>query len=189
MSLSLSPRIVVDSELVLQAIQPDDAETLFALVEKNRLHLRKWLPWLDFNTEVAHSENFIREARAEASAQKGLVTTIRYRGQHCGIIGFNSILSLHRICEIGYWLDADHQGLGIMTRATRAMVDYAFTDLDMNKVGISAAEKNMQSRAIPERLGFVIEGTARDAEWLYDHYVDLVRYAMLRADWPGTETV
>jgi ribosomal-protein-serine acetyltransferase len=51
-------------------------------------------------------------------------------------------------------------------------------------VEVRAAPGNRRSRAIPERLGFRQEGILRDAEWLYDHYVDLVVYAMLADDWP-----
>jgi ribosomal-protein-serine acetyltransferase len=42
---------------------------------------------------------------------------------------------------------------------------------------------NTKSRAVPERLGFVQEGILHDAEWLYDHYVDLVIYSILKAAW------
>ena len=39
------------------------------------------------------------------------------------------------------------------------------------------------SRAIPKRLGFTQEGVQKDAEWLYDHFVDLVMYSMLASQW------
>ena len=53
----------------------------------------------------------------------------------------------------------------------------------MNKVCIPVAVENSSSRAIPERLGFLSEGTAKEAEWLYDHFVDHELYAMLHSDW------
>jgi len=43
--------------------------------------------------------------------------------------------------------------------------------------------ENTRSRAIAERLGFRLEGVHRDAEWLYDHFVDLACYAMVARDW------
>ena len=70
-----------------------------------------------------------------------------------------------------------------MTTACRAYVDHAFTRLDVHRVEIRCAVENRRSRAIPERLGFRLEGTLRDAEWLYDHFVDSVVYGMLADEW------
>jgi ribosomal-protein-serine acetyltransferase len=53
----------------------------------------------------------------------------------------------------------------------------------MHKVEIRAASGNKKSRAVPERLGFKQEGCIRQAEWLYDHYVDHVVYGMLDLEW------
>jgi ribosomal-protein-serine acetyltransferase len=43
--------------------------------------------------------------------------------------------------------------------------------------------ENKNSRGIPERLGFVNKGCIRQAEWLYDHYVDHVVYGKLAEEW------
>jgi len=70
-----------------------------------------------------------------------------------------------------------------MTDTVKALLQYAFEVLQLHKVEIRAAEGNQKSRAIPERLGFVKEGTIRAAEWLYDHYVDHVVYGLLVSEW------
>jgi ribosomal-protein-serine acetyltransferase len=43
----------------------------------------------------------------------------------------------------------------------------------------------VKSCAVPKRLGFVREGTAREAEWVNDRYLDLVIWGMLVQDWKG----
>ncbi|HEV2660378.1 MAG TPA: GNAT family protein, partial [Ktedonobacteraceae bacterium] len=86
--------------------------------------------------------------------------------------------------EIGYWLAAPFQGKGIMTKACRVMVDYAFTRLGVQKVVIRCALGNTRSCAIPQRLGFQHEGIVKQGEWLYDHFVDLNVFGMLASDWP-----
>ena len=70
-----------------------------------------------------------------------------------------------------------------MTRAVKAMIDIAMFEYEVHKVEIWAAEGNEKSRAIAERLGFVQEGIIRQAEWLYDHYVNHVVYGVLRSEW------
>jgi ribosomal-protein-serine acetyltransferase len=70
-----------------------------------------------------------------------------------------------------------------VTRATACLTDYAFREQDCNRVILHCAVGNLKSRAVAERLGFVQEGILREAEWLYDHYVDLVVYSMLKRVW------
>ena len=70
-----------------------------------------------------------------------------------------------------------------MTKTVKALLQYAFETLKLHKVEIRVAEANHKSRAIPERLGFMQEGTIRVAEWLYDHYVNHVIYGMLVSEW------
>lgn len=65
------------------------------------------------------------------------------------------------------------------------MIDYAFNQLKLNRVMIRAATENKKSRSIPERLGFQMEGCNKQSEWLYDHFVDLVIYSILKEDWTG----
>ena len=53
---------------------------------------------------------------------------------------------------------------------------------------LHCASGNLKSRSVAERLGFVQEGILREAEWLYDHYVDLVVYSMLKRTWMLTKS-
>jgi ribosomal-protein-serine acetyltransferase len=84
---------------------------------------------------------------------------------------------------LGYWLGEEYQGKGLVTAACRALVEHAFGELGLNRVVISCATENEKSCAIPERLGFRREGIERQAEWLYDHFVDHVTYSALASEW------
>lgn len=85
--------------------------------------------------------------------------------------------------EIGYWLSANHQGKGVITKSCRCMMTYAFEELKLNRLVIRAAVENHRSRAIAERLGFVQEGIARQSGWVHDRYLDLVTYSLLADEW------
>jgi ribosomal-protein-serine acetyltransferase len=71
----------------------------------------------------------------------------------------------------------------VCRRACAGLIAYAFDDLQLNRIAIAAALENRKSRALAERLGFTFEGVRREAEWLYDHYVDHALYGLLRREW------
>ena len=164
----------------LRQTVPDDAEETFALVDKNRAYLRQWMPWVDDVQSPDDCRKNLESLQKDPDASPELVLV--YNNHIIGRLGFHQIDKLNRSTSIGYWLDADHQGQGLMTMAVQAVLDYAFGTLNLNRMVIRAAVKNQSSRAIPERLGFQQEGIAREAEWLYDHFVDLAVYSLLKDD-------
>ncbi len=177
------PSLRIDDEIVLKILEPENADLLFALVDSNRLYLRQWLPWVDTNTKLENSKQFILSTQEQLKLNFGFQCSIWFRGAFAGIIGFHGIDWMNRNVEIGYWLGEEFQGHGIMTKACRALVDYAFYEYQLNRVQIRCATGNKKSNAIIERLGFIKEGTIRQAEFLYDHYVDLFVYGMTADEW------
>lgn len=179
--------VPVDVEIEMQILEEWDARELYQLIDCNRAYLRQWLPWVDYETSVEDSRKFVLRCLQHYLDNEGFTLGIRVHGQLAGVIGYYSVNWPDRKVEIGYWLSADFQGRGIMTRSSRAAVRYAFEKLQLNRVMILCASGNVRSRAIPERLGFTLEGTLREAEWLYDHFVDLVVYSLLAREWAARD--
>lgn len=102
-----------------------------------------------------------------------------------GQIEYNYLDWVNRKTEIGYWLGASYQGKGLVTKSCRVLIDYAFNELKLNRVEMQCGAENARSRKIPENLGFREEGVIRQAQWLHDHFVDLVIYGMLAGEWRG----
>lgn len=173
----------LDEDLALKLIDLRDAEKVFALTENSRDYLREWLPWVDTTLKVEDTKAFIQSSIKGFADNKSLTTVILYKNEIVGVAGYNSIDWSNKIAYIGYWLGAEYQGKGIMTRAAKGLTDYAFHELKLNKVEIRAAVDNQKSRSVPKRLGFVEEGHIRSSEWLYDHYVDHIVYGVLAEEW------
>ena len=74
-------------------------------------------------------------------------------------------------------------GDGIVTKCCVRLIDHCFDDLGLHKATILVAVENSRSRAVPERLGMVLEGVVKDREWLYDHFVDAAIYGITAPDW------
>jgi ribosomal-protein-serine acetyltransferase len=175
----------LDENIALRSLNVNDSEELFNLTINSKDYLKEWLGWLDYTNKVEDTRDFIE------ATLKGVIETggypksaaILYQGRIAGTIGFNEINKLHKIGVMGYWLGKDFQGNGIMTKACEAFIEYGFNELNLNRIEIRVAEENRKSRAIPERLGFTEEGKIRQAEWLYDHYVDHIIYGLLAEEW------
>ena len=110
-------------------------------------------------------------------------------GVYVGNIGLHDLKRPNRSGMIGYWLAEAHQGKGIMTDCARAMTEYGFAELGLNRIYIHCAAGNAKSRAIPERLGYVQEGVLQDAEHLYGMLHDLIVYGITHNGWEALKDI
>jgi ribosomal-protein-serine acetyltransferase len=173
--------------LSLALLEERHATELWLLTDRNRTYLRQWMPWLDWNTSEADARGFIRGSLERFATGNGFDAGIWFEGVLAGVIGLHYINFNSRKTEIGYWLGQDFTGHGIMTKACAALLEHCFEDLKLHRVELNCGTRNLKSCAIPERLGFRLEGTARDAEWLYDHFVSHKRYGLLEAEWRAVQ--
>lgn len=171
------------SNAQLRLLEERHARELTDLTERNREHLRTWLPWVDADRTVEDRRDFIRGALKQFAENNGFQAGIWYEGRLAGVVGYHGIDWPNRSTTLGYWLGEAFQGRGLMTAACRALVDHAFGELGLNRISVVCATENNKSCAIPERLGFRQEGVHRQAEWLYDHFVDHAVYATLASEW------
>lgn len=175
-----SLKLNINDHFHLRQTVPDDAEETFALVDKNRFYLRKWMPWVDAVQSAEDSRENLESLQQDPNASPEFVLV--YQNKIIGRLGFHAIDYANRSTSIGYWLDEDHQGKGLMTMAVKAATNYAFDSMNIHRLVIRAGVENLGSRAIAERLGFQHEGTLRDAEWIYDYFINLAIYAKLSSD-------
>jgi len=143
----------------LRLLEERRAPEVFAAVDRDRLYLREWLPWVGANGTLDDSVEFIRKAVQQFADNEGLSAGIWCDGDFAGAIGTHAIDWTNRKVELGYWIASRFQGRGLVTG-------------------------NRRSCAIPERLGFRLEGVLREAHLLNGRYHDLNVYAMLESEWP-----
>jgi ribosomal-protein-serine acetyltransferase len=165
--------------LKLRLLEEEDAEELSLRVDQNREHLRQWMPWLD---EI-DTLNFIRRSLEGATAGTQYSYALLLGSELVGVVAFNSIEKMNRCATMGYWLAKSRMGRGYMTAAVKAFMDEGFQHSELNRIQARVATGNYPSQAVCERLGLKKEGVLRQAEWLYDHYVDLTMNSILRSEW------
>ena len=175
----------VDASTRLRELTREDAGALYALVDGDRKYLRQWLPWVDKQQGPRDSGQFIEGAIKDNRAGVALTLGIEHQGDIAGVIAFHEIDRDNRQTSMGFWISSTHQGKGIVSSSCERLIEYAFADLELNRVVMKIAEDNLRSRRLAERLGLAYEGTSRQSEWLYDQYVDQVIYAINADQWSG----
>jgi ribosomal-protein-serine acetyltransferase len=178
-------RLDIRDGFYLKLLEERHAPAIFALVNRDRKYLRKWLPWVDLTKQVDDTQKFVKITLAQFANNEGLTAGIWRGNEFAGTIGTHKIDWLNRKVEIGYWLGSKFQGQGIVTQACRLLTDHAFNEWDLNRVEIHCAPGNKKSCAIPKRLGFELEGVLRKAQLVSGKYLDANVYAMLARDWKG----
>ncbi|MGI9281821.1 MAG: GNAT family N-acetyltransferase [Endozoicomonas sp.] len=173
--------ITVDEEIRLQLVNDSIIPRYLELLEESRDYLSQWLPWPKFcNTEEGFKA-FVKRSLHDYADGKSLTCAIEFQGKVVGNISFNAIRHDLKMVEIGYWLGEPYQGHGIITRACRYLCDYAFNELGMEKVQIAAAEENLSSRAVCERLGMNLEGIITHREKVGDRVLSHAIYGLRKS--------
>lgn len=164
--------------LELRPLQSGDASALFAVIDAHRASLREWLPWVDATKTAADSEAYIAGTVREDRETRAFTCGIWLLGRLVGVIGHNRIDWANRVGFPAYWIAPDSAGQGIMTQCCRAVIEHAFTELQISQLVVAVATGNLRAQKIPLRLGFKQVSTLKKAEWLYDHHVDHIIYRL-----------
>lgn len=172
----LDTKITIDEHVSLRPLENGDAEYIFAVLDKYREQMRRWLPFVDYTQSVDDSAQFVTNVLQSDES----VFAITYDNAFVGLIGTRSTERENDRTEIGYWLSPEYHNRGIMTRCARTVCEYAFDRLSMHRIAIKCAVGNDASRAIPRKLGFTFEGIERCGEKMYDgRYADIEVYSLI----------
>ncbi|MDI6725056.1 MAG: GNAT family protein [Methanobacterium sp.] len=123
-------------------------------------HARQWI-------EIAKNNNFFFAITVDNEAVGGIGLTI---GE-----------DIERIsAEVGYWLGEKHWGKGITSSALKGIVDYGFSDLELERIFAVPLEQNIASRRVLEKNGFKLEGILRRSVIKNGKIYNQALYAVIR---------
>ena len=173
--------IHVSDHIVLKEIELSDSIDVFNTIDTQRKYLGQWLPFVEYTQAVDDSRDFIQSVLDTLIETRDLTFIVQYDGSFAGLIGFKGTDKANKKSEIGYWLSDGYQKNGIMTDSVKALMEYAFSKMNMNRIQIRCGVGNQPSRNIPRRLGFHFEGIERAGELFPDgRFIDLEVYSKLK---------
>lgn len=149
--------------LLLRCPRPGDGPEICRAVNESLDSLRPWMSWAQEPAMPDISELTARRARIRFIERSDLMLLLFLKGTDI-MVGASG---LHRIdwtvprFEIGYWCRQRFQGLGYISEAVGGITEFAFNTLGAARVEIHMDSRNLASRRVAERVGYVLEGELR----------------------------
>ena len=129
-------------------------------IRESQSELAQFLPWVPYALTEAESIENTKQAMANFANFEG---ELRYSlieketGKFLGVIGLIIRDKDVPYFEIGCWLRSSGVGNGYITETVKTLEQYAFNELQANRLEIRAAEGNNKSRSVAERCGYSLE--------------------------------
>jgi [ribosomal protein S5]-alanine N-acetyltransferase len=86
-------------------------------------------------------------------------------------------------CFLGYSLAASEQGKGYMTEALQTVIPHIFENINMHRINANYMPHNRRSGNVLRRLGFTIEGYARDYLMINGKWEDHILTSLVNSNW------
>ena len=179
------PNIITD-EITLRKIIPSDLDSLFEIYSNEKLFLHSPVMLKKNKDTVA---NMIGHFERDYNKKKVIFLGISVNSDPENIVGVAEIFDYNRevnMITIGYRINDRFWGRGIATKTVKAMVEYLFNDIGINRIQAFVMPENTKSLNVLRRNNFVEEGTVRQGDvWKGKGVVDLVLFSMIKSDYNG----
>jgi len=154
---------IITPRLIIRPVELGDEFGLNKAINRSLVPLQKWQLWAQ-DPSIDATRGFVQRgvfAWQSASIADFPMVVIHKKDQKIiAASGYNDRSNpLQALYEIGYWIDIDYQGQGLVTEYTNALTRFALSELMAAKVIISMQINNSKSIAVAQRLNFINAGT------------------------------
>ena len=95
----------------------------------------------------------------------------------------NIICGVLQSAFIGYKLDEQKNGRGLMREGLQAVIEYAFSELNLHRVEAHIIPRNERSIRVIEALGFEKQGYMKEYLLINNKWEDHLSYALVNRQW------
>jgi ribosomal-protein-alanine N-acetyltransferase len=178
---------VTDGDLRIRLAGTEDGKLISDYFIRNREYLKRWEPQREagYYTEQGWNKKLIKlnELHLMGLGFYCLITDSS-SGAMLGTISFSNLtrFPLHG-CNVGYSLDQDAQGRGIMRRALKLACNWMFEVQNMHRISAGYMPENHKSAAVLKAAGFNKEGYAKDYLLIDGRWEDHKLMALINPHW------
>lgn len=190
MNDTLTRPFLTGERVLLRLAEPGDGAMLLAFHQRNEAFLAPYDPPRPegFWTEDFW-EHYIEQAQREfavGASCRFLVLPQNNPGMVCGKVNLSQISrGPFQACIMGYAVDEAMQGKGMMRESVSLVIEHAFTTLGLHRIMANYLPTNERSGGLLKRLGFSVEGYARDYLYINGTWRDHILTSLVNSNWSG----
>lgn len=170
--------------LTLRRFYVSDAEDMFENWAKDE-RVTRFMSWLP-HASPKKTKKLLRKWCMGYRKSNVYNWVIECEGKPIGCISVVKINERSEDAEIGYCIGFDYWNKGIMTEAAKAVIDYLFTEVGVNRVEIRHAVKNPGSGKVAQKCGLKLEGIKKEKfKSNGGEFLDVAEYGITRKEWQG----
>ncbi|MFE4666575.1 GNAT family N-acetyltransferase [Streptomyces sp. NPDC056716] len=172
-----------DDGAELRPLETWHAPEFLAHLDRGRDFITQYIPFGAKATDVDSAREILKRYADLRGADSGSLHGLWLDGKLVGGVLFRIFDTTTGVCEIGCWLEPAGTGHGLVTRASRVLIDWAVDERGMHRVEWHAATINTASVKVAQRLGFTREGVLRESFPWKGIRQDYEIWAVLAPDW------
>lgn len=152
--------------LILSPPNLKDLSEIIHFDDRNLIHLKKWEPTSSLDTPPVDQKTRLSNWIKECADGKSVRFIIRPKNDPNKIIGFCNFTQIFygsfKACYLGYKIDYEYEGKGLMFEALEASIKYVFENSGIHRIMANYIPMNARSAKLLHRLGFIVEGYAKN---------------------------
>ena len=176
---------IITQDLIIRTALPTDVTAFKAFEKRNEDHFAQFTPSYElsdkkFNDLIAL---WIKDNQ-RGTAARFFIFDKNDDSKIIGVCNFTNIIrGPFQACYLGYKMDFAYCGRGLMFQALQATIAYLFNELNMHRIMANYIPENHRSAKLLARLGFSIEGTAKEYLYINQTWEDHVLTALINPAW------
>ncbi|MFE9398861.1 GNAT family N-acetyltransferase [Streptomyces flavidovirens] len=172
-----------DDGAVLRPLEPWRAEEYLAHIDRGREYIDQYIGLAAAAKDLGAARAFLQSYAEKQAADTGHLYGIWLEGTLVGGVLFRTFDAASGNCEAGCWLEEGAAGRGLVTRAMRALIDWAVDERGMHRVEWHAASANTASINVAKRLGMTRDGVLRESHPYRGVRHDIEVWSVLAHEW------
>jgi ribosomal-protein-alanine N-acetyltransferase len=184
----LNPPVFETERLILRKLEMSDAKQYFEFATDPVVSVETlWDRHIAVDDTIHYLQKVMHKFESKQAIRWGIINKLN--NNLIGRTGLISIDSVHEKAEIGYALSSEYWNQGIITEATRIIIQYSFLEVGINRIEARCNFNNTGSYRVLEKLGMTCEGTLRSQLKIKGKFIDQRMYSVLRSDYLPTQAL